>query len=433
MILGICEQSSFLSVLYYVKAILEIARIIIPLILILFTGIEIYRIVVGKIEDAYSHIKSIIYKVIAMVVIFMLPFIVSTVLSIINGSRIEDNICWKNANMATIKSYRQSEENKEKEEQKKRDEEKKKAEEERKKVEEEREKARQENEKKAEEERKRRSNQGDGAGPANSISDKTDYENKTLNVTKAVDTNINNPLSSIGNGRNEYRAVQSAVYTGNFVVFAQNKNYGGIDASSKGGRICWSNLYTGAMVKCIEIGAEGGHMDGLAYDNDRGYVLKVGNSRLIQIDNLKMEVVGYVNADKAWGDITYIPSIHSLVQLSGGVFTFQRYNSSNNKYETYKKVSLQNYDGGISLQGIGTDGTNIFIADSSPYNSRRYLYTYSLDGRLLERHTMGSGFGSMSNEIETSFADNNGDLYLACPQGIAKVLNYRANRIGLPR
>ena len=41
MILGICEQSSFLGVLYYIKAVLEIIRIIVPLILLLFTGIEI--------------------------------------------------------------------------------------------------------------------------------------------------------------------------------------------------------------------------------------------------------------------------------------------------------------------------------------------------------------------------------------------------------
>ena len=433
MILGICEQSSFLGVLYYIKAVLELARIIVPLILIIFTGIEIYRIVIGKIEDAHSHIKSIIYKVVAMIIIFFLPFMVSFVLSIINGTRIEDNICWKNANKATIESYKKNEEEQEKKEQKKREEEEKKAEEERKKIEEEREKARIENEKKAEEARRKKGNQGDGAGAANSISDKTDYEDKTLNVKKVVETNINNPKSSIGNGRNVYRATQAGVYTGNYVVYSQNKNYGGIDASSRGGRICWSNLYTGAFVKCVEIGAEGGHMDGLAYDNDRGYILKVGNGRLIQIDNQKMEIAGYVTADKGWGDITYIPSIHSLVQLSGGTFTFQRYNSSNNKYETYKTVKLQNYDGGISLQGIGTDGTNIFIADSSPSNSRRFLYTYSLDGRLLERHRMGSGFGSISDEIETAFADNDGNLYLVCPQGIGKVLNYKANKIGLPR
>ena len=59
------------------------------------------------------------------------------------------------------------------------------------------------------------------------------------------------------------------------MVYAQNKNYGSIESSSRGGRICWSELSTGRQVKCVEVGEEGGHMDGLAYDNDRGYVLAV--------------------------------------------------------------------------------------------------------------------------------------------------------------
>jgi hypothetical protein len=39
----------------------------------------------------------------------------------------------------------------------------------------------------------------------------------------------------------------------------------------------------------------------------------------------------------------------------------------------------------------------------------------------------------MSDEVESAFADNDGNLYLACPQGIGKVTNYRANKIGLPK
>ena len=46
-------------------------------------------------------------------------------------------------------------------------------------------------------------------------------------------------------------------------------------------------------------------------------------------------------------------------------------------------------------------------------------------------HSFGSGFGSMSSEVEAAFADNKGILYLACPQGIARVTNYTANKIGL--
>ena len=128
--------------------------------------------------------------------------------------------------------------------------------------------------------------------------------------------------------------------------------------------------------------------------------------------------------------MTYVPSIHMLVAYSGGKFNFYKYNKDNNTYEKDHTVSLENFDAS-SVQGIGTDGTNIFIADSSPYHSKRNLYTYSLDGKRLEKHSFGSGFGSMSSEVESAFADNNGVLYLACPQGIARVTNYTANKIGL--
>ena len=62
-----------------------------------------------------------------------------------------------------------------------------------------------------------------GAVTANSISNKTDYANKKLNVVKAITTNNNNPSSGLGDGRNKYRAVQAACYTGKYAVYAQNK------------------------------------------------------------------------------------------------------------------------------------------------------------------------------------------------------------------
>ena len=266
---------------------------------------------------------------------------------------------------------------------------------------------------------------------ANSVSDKTSYGNLTLDVEKAIDTNVNNPSSGLGDGRNKYRAVQAAAYTGKYAVYAQNKNYGSIESSSKGGRICWSDMQTGEQVKCVEVGSEGGHMDGLAYDSDRGCVLKtVSGGRLLVMDNNKMEIVGYSKIAQTHVGITYVPSIHMLVGYSNGGLVFYKYNQNNNTYEKDHFVKLENYDG-EATQGIGTDGTNIFIADSSPYHSKRNLYTYSLDGKRLEMHSFGSGFGSMSSEVEAAFADNNGVLYLACPQGIARVKNYTANKIGL--
>ncbi len=262
-----------------------------------------------------------------------------------------------------------------------------------------------------------------------SITTKTSYGDSVLNVEKAIETNYNNPSSGLGDGRNLYRAVQAAVYTGEYVVYSQNRNYGSVDASSSGGRICWSNMETGELVKCVEVGSEGGHMEGLAYDCDRGLILKKADGKLMLFNNNTMEFVGYSSIPSV-ADMTYVPNIHMLVTCSGGAFNFYSYNSDNNTYVFDHSVTLQNYDV-AAVQGIGTDGTNIFIADSAPGTSKRNLYTYSLDGQRLEVHSFGSGFGSLSDEVESAFGDNNGNLYLACPQGIARVLNYSANIVGL--
>ena len=271
---------------------------------------------------------------------------------------------------------------------------------------------------------------GGGKG-ANSITNKTSYGDQVLNVEKAVETNNENPSSGLGDGRNKYRSVQAATYTGTYVVYAQNRNYGDIASSSYGGRICWSVLKTGKFVGCVEVGTEGGHMDGLAYDSDRGIILKATtNGKLMQYNAQTMKFLGYANVPTVHVGLTFVPSLHMLVGEDGGRLIFYKYNKNTNTYERDHVVSLENFDAN-AVQGLGTDGTNIFIADTSPWSSKENLYVYSLDGRKLEVHTFGSGFGSMSSEVEAAFADNTGTLYLACPQGIARVTNYTANIIGL--
>jgi len=432
MILAFCDKSYIVEIILIIKTIFKIACYITPLLVIIVSIIHIFKSVLsGKDEDLKDSLKVTVKRIIAGLIIAFLPALINYVFTgLLDVSEVEFLSCFESATkerVASLKAKEEAEAEAERKSQEKEDEAQLK------KAWEAEQKQKGAKKQSFEEWKKNRASQGEGAGSANSVSDKTSYSSTTLNVTKAVDTNINNPDSGLGDGRNKYRAVQNAAYTGNFVVYAQNKNYGSIESSSKGGRICWSNLYTGEQVKCVEVGGEGGHMDGLAYDNDRGYVLKtVSGGRLLQLDNKKMEPAGYANVDDTNVGITYVPKIHSLVQYSGGKLKFYKYNSSNNTYEHYSSVNLQNFDGD-SIQGIGTDGTNIFIADSSPYNSKRNLYTYSLDGKRLEKHEFGSGFGSMSDEVESAFADNEGTLYLACPQGIAKVENYRANKIGLPK
>ncbi len=165
MILNVCEQSSFLGTILFIKSVIEIVSLVVPLILIISLSLELFKIVVGKTETINNHIKSITSKVVAVVAIFFLPLLASLVISFISGTKVQDGECWNNANKEDIETYKLAEEAQEKTEQLKRDEEKQAAEEERQRVADAREKARQENEKKAEEERKRKESSAGSGTP----------------------------------------------------------------------------------------------------------------------------------------------------------------------------------------------------------------------------------------------------------------------------
>ena len=427
---SLCDKSGSMMIFLFLKILIGTICVCLPLIII-FKAVATLTSYIINGKDFKEQIGSIIKSIVAGLIVFLIPeFLNFTFTKLVQADYGSITTCYSTASLEKVNSLRAKE-----------------AEEKKRLKEEEAKKAKQDLEEYEKDQAAKNaatkaliekykqmypSVYSGAAGKAHSVSDKTDYMNSTLNVTKVVDTNINNPSSGLGDGRNKYRAVQTAAYTGKYIVYAQNKNYGSIESSSKGGRICWADAQTGEQVKCVEVGEEGGHMDGLAYDNDRGYVLKTASgNRLMQYDNRTMEFKGYVSVPSTHTGITYVPSTGCLVGESDGKFYFYKYNKNTNAYETDHVVTLQNFDAN-AVQGIGTDGTNIFIADSSPWDSKRNLYTYSLDGRKLEVHDFGSGFGSMSDEVESAFGDNNGNLYLACPQGIGRVDNYRANKIGLP-
>ena len=262
------------------------------------------------------------------------------------------------------------------------------------------------------------------------------------------------PIDNVGTEKREYRAVQSACYDGKYFICAQNKAYGGSSkTSNKGGRIAWINAKTGLFEGSIEISEEGKHMDGVAYDCDRNMILKPSSSKegnLLQIDNSTKEfaTIKYTNMPKDYNKLTYVPSIHRLVALDDGKFIIMNYREETNEYVEEKEVKLEDYHTKCGAQGIGTDGQNIFIADSGlgdEFSSSDYrVWTYSLDGKKLEEHKIGSGFDKsqkkenliatdkgVRNEVESALADNEGNFWLVCPDGLIKAKDYRANPVGI--
>lgn len=239
----------------------------------------------------------------------------------------------------------------------------------------------------------------------------------------------------------DYRATQSACYDGKHVIYAQNANKGKTELSNDGGRIAWIDMETGKFVTSVNVGKEGGHMDGVAYDSDRNMVLKPSSSKegnLLQIDNNTKAIASqsHVKMSKYCDKLTYISSKHQLVGLNGGKLYFMSWNEQKKEYEVKDEVKLENYKMYSGAQGIGTDGQNIFIADSNKANaagvdpSQFRVWVYTLDGKKVGEHLLDESLGDREREVESAFGDKDGNLWLACPDYFEKVTNYKVSSGG---
>ena len=181
---NICRESGFLSTMLFIKSIEIFVSILIPLILIVSLGFEITTMVYGDVKNYHKHVRSIILKTIAAVVIFFIPTITNVTLSLVSQTKFSATECWTNANTETIERYKAVEEAQAKLEEEKRAKEAKKAEEMRIAIEKTREAARKENEKKAEEERRRKQQEGAGGGSGGQNDCKGSYSGTKYNLSQ---------------------------------------------------------------------------------------------------------------------------------------------------------------------------------------------------------------------------------------------------------
>ena len=258
------------------------------------------------------------------------------------------------------------------------------------------------------------------------------YNNDVFNVdeNKWVDPMLKmDPPYNNGSEDREYRAIQSTCFDGKYAVSAQNKNYGSIDASSNGGRIIWSNLETGEIDYIVQT-SEGGHMgEGITYDSDRNMIIfHTGGGDLLEIDNNTKSISGHSKTSEYPGIITYLSTTKQLVGVTESEFTFFKYDASKNEYVKQNSVKIDNFRINELFQGIGNDGQCIYVFDSKVGNDNgnNRVWVYSLDGKLQEEHPLGSGF-PRAKEIESGFADNEGNLWIGTNHSLVKVLNYKAN------
>lgn len=112
MFLNICEESNILSVILYLKYLINILQFIIPIALIIMCAIDLGKVMLNP-EDKKQ--PKILKRMIAAVLIFFIPTILNIVLDAAGQQSYTATDCWTNANTTTIAVLRANEE-KEKEE-----------------------------------------------------------------------------------------------------------------------------------------------------------------------------------------------------------------------------------------------------------------------------------------------------------------------------
>ena len=112
-LLNLCDDFRFLKILYLFKIIIKVISIVVPILLILFLSIELVKAIVESNEAKINALKkSSIKRIIAAVVVFLVPTFVSLFLSIFNSKDYQN--CIVDLSSEKIKSLKlQYEEEKE--------------------------------------------------------------------------------------------------------------------------------------------------------------------------------------------------------------------------------------------------------------------------------------------------------------------------------
>lgn len=123
---GICETPDILRVIYFIKIIINIIKIIVPIGLILMVTFDFAKGVISEDKKAGDIFKTSKNRILSAILIFLMPTIVNIVLEIVDEKTTYES-CWVNAEANTIAFYQEKwdaeEEKKKQEEEEKKQEE----------------------------------------------------------------------------------------------------------------------------------------------------------------------------------------------------------------------------------------------------------------------------------------------------------------------
>ena len=108
--LNMCENPDILRIIYFGLKILDLIFLIVPIILIIYITIDIFKIIIRADEKAMKeNHKSIINRIIFAVALFFVPTIVTVVMNMLSVSNITTDYqkCIDNANKDTINTLQE--------------------------------------------------------------------------------------------------------------------------------------------------------------------------------------------------------------------------------------------------------------------------------------------------------------------------------------
>lgn len=107
---NICTNSSFLKIFYFIKELLNIIFILVPIGLILMIAFDFGKnVLAGKEDEMKKNLNVAIKKVMMAVIIFFIPTVVNFAIGILEDTGIEYMQCFSNANKEKILEYQEKE------------------------------------------------------------------------------------------------------------------------------------------------------------------------------------------------------------------------------------------------------------------------------------------------------------------------------------
>lgn len=96
MLVEVCKDDTVLKVMGIVKLIMNVICIIVPIVLIIMGSFDLFKAVTaGKDDDIKKKQQTLIKRIIAGVIVFLVPTIVTVLMNLIGVD--EWKTCWNNA------------------------------------------------------------------------------------------------------------------------------------------------------------------------------------------------------------------------------------------------------------------------------------------------------------------------------------------------